>query len=958
MKRKNLTRNALFTSIISLLLCVSMLVGTTFAWFTDSVASANNIIKSGNLDIELEYWDGDSWENVAGKSDILTNTLWEPGVTEIAYLRVANAGSLALKYQLGINIVSETAGVNQAGKEFKLSDYIQFGVVESETFATYATREAAVADLTGAKKLNAGYTKASSMTAGQELYLALVVYMPTTVGNEANHNGEDVPSIELGINVLATQLENESDSFGDDYDEDAWDPDMVVTSASELATAIENVKDGGIIALAEDLKFDEDSRTHNSDTYYDGLYYIGDKSFTIDLNGKTITNDSAVNDYLLNFKNDGTKANTITIKNGTLEAASSAYCAICTSTTSTQKITINLENVNVIGNNSNGAVAKIRGGAELNVKAGTTITGENSYVGIEAAGTGTVVNIYEGAKIYQRGTGSYVGSLVGVSSTATANVYGGSGTSAQGCFIAMTSGGTINVEGGEWVANNDGTYANGNASVLIAQSDKGAKSTVNVTGGTFKGGYNCYGNAVGDAQINISAGTFNADPSAYVADDYKAVESSGAWTVVPENAIATSNDLITAINNAADGDTLLLAPGEYSLRFTNNTAFNVDNLNIKGMDNAKLTVSSSEAWYGRVQGDNVTFENIHFTSSVGATGKATYNNCTFDDWTICASSGNKETYFNNCDINGTLNTSTDFSSGNTYVTDSTVAKAEFSGAATMYFTNCQIGELISWDMATVLKNCVVEKQDLKMVDQKVTTIETDENGLSLATNNADPDALVLYEVPSDYAADTLVIPEGVTSIGNYAFSNNTNVKTVVLPSSVTDLGRGFDTSTVKKVVLNEGLETISSRAFKSTTALEEVVISSSVKEIADNAFQKSGIKEIVIPANVETIGETAFGSSKIEKVTIEGNTSIQGYAFRGCTNLREVYLNGDNVTFIASTLNGRNSTWFCNGESNNPNTSNITFYVVNETVAASVKAAMGAEAANTPVYVNGVLYEG
>ena len=103
---------------------------------------------------------------------------------------------------------------------------------------------------------------------------------------------------------------------------------------------------------------------------------------------------------------------------------------------------------------------------------------------------------------------------------------------------------------------------------------------------------------------------------------YKAVESNGKYIVVSENAIVTSDELVAAINTAADGDTLLLAPGEYSLRFTNNTAFNVDNLNIKGMDNAKLTVSSTEAWYGRVQGDNVTFENINFTGAkVGATGK-------------------------------------------------------------------------------------------------------------------------------------------------------------------------------------------------------------------------------------------------------------------------------------------------------------------------------------------------
>ena len=214
----------------------------------------------------------------------------------------------------------------------------------------------------------------------------------------------------------------------------------------------------------------------------------------------------------------------------------------------------------------------------------------------------------------------------------------------------------------------------------------------------------------------------------------------------------------------------------------------------------------------------------------------------------------------------------------------------------------------------------------------------------------------LYLVTEDYTADTVVIPEGVTNIGNYAFAYNNNVKTVVLPSTIKSLGRGFDSSNVEKVVLNEGLEKIDSRAFKATPNLQEVVISSTVTEIADNAFQKSGLKSIIIPANVETIGETAFGSSLIETVTFEGNTAIQGYAFRGCAALRTVYLKGDDVTFVPSTLNGRNSCWFCNGESNNPNTSNITFYVENATVAERVKVAMGAEANNTPVYINEKIY--
>ena len=213
--------------------------GGTIAWFTDSVTSANNIIKSGNLDIEFEYWNGTKWDDVSGKSDILTNTLWEPGVTEVAYLRVKNAGSLALKYELGINIVSETAGVNAAGESFKLSDYIQFGVVETVNGETgaYATREDAVAAVTEAKKISAGYTKASNMSAGDELYLALVVWMPTTVGNEANHNGTNVPQIDLGINVVATQYTAENDSFNDQYDKDAVLPELGYATKAENETA-------------------------------------------------------------------------------------------------------------------------------------------------------------------------------------------------------------------------------------------------------------------------------------------------------------------------------------------------------------------------------------------------------------------------------------------------------------------------------------------------------------------------------------------------------------------------------------------------------------------------------------------------------------------------------------------------------------------------------------------------
>ena len=107
----------------------------------------------------------------------------------------------------------------------------------------------------------------------------------------------------------------------------------IVSTADQFIEAVKNVEDGETIKLFSDIVFDENARTLNSGSWYDGLYYIGDKSFTIDLNGKKISQDGSVNDYLLNFKNaastntrsEGSKANTITIKNGTIDAGTTVH---------------------------------------------------------------------------------------------------------------------------------------------------------------------------------------------------------------------------------------------------------------------------------------------------------------------------------------------------------------------------------------------------------------------------------------------------------------------------------------------------------------------------------------------------------------------------------------------------------------------------------------------------------
>ena len=240
MKNKKL---AVLKSVISLLLCVSMLAGTTFAWFTDGVRSGKNTIVAGNLDVELEYLTADgAWLPVQEDTNVFEeNTLWEPGHTEVVYLRVSNAGSLALKYQLGVNIAAESGSVNVNGEEFLLSDHIEFAAIE-DVEAAYADRAAARAAVQNAAILSTGYTKDGQLLPGDPAkYVAFVVYMPETVGNEANYRtGELPPRIELGISLFATQFTHEADSFGDNYDYAAGFPDGDISLSGKTDITTEN----------------------------------------------------------------------------------------------------------------------------------------------------------------------------------------------------------------------------------------------------------------------------------------------------------------------------------------------------------------------------------------------------------------------------------------------------------------------------------------------------------------------------------------------------------------------------------------------------------------------------------------------------------------------------------------------------------------------------------------------
>ena len=233
MTNRKSTKRALLGSVVAMVLCLAMLVGATFAWFTDTASTGVNKIQAGNLDVALEYsTDFKTWNKVTDTTKLFEDsTVWEPGRTEVVYLRVKNAGTLALKYTVGMYNINEGKGKNVAGEHYYLSDYVKLGAVE--TTAAYADREAAINAVNAEARTLKSIGSSAIIGEDQMVMLApeadaktyaLVLYMPTEVGNEANPKNNDpywASKFSFGISVNATQAEYENDSYDNTYDHDA-----------------------------------------------------------------------------------------------------------------------------------------------------------------------------------------------------------------------------------------------------------------------------------------------------------------------------------------------------------------------------------------------------------------------------------------------------------------------------------------------------------------------------------------------------------------------------------------------------------------------------------------------------------------------------------------------------------------------------------------------------------------
>ncbi len=218
MTKSKQTKSALFSSVVVLLLCFTMLLGATFAWFTDNASSSVNKTQAGTLDIQLLDANGNSlngktlsWQKAAGHEN--DEVLWEPGCTyNLQTITIKNNGNLALKYKIEITGIQGDAKLNEA---------IDWKITNSNTTVS---------------ELGADH----SLAVGASDTLTISGTMKTTAGNE--YQGLSIDDI--AITVLATQDTVEYDSQNNQYDADALyygeapEGAVVVSSAEELKTAV------------------------------------------------------------------------------------------------------------------------------------------------------------------------------------------------------------------------------------------------------------------------------------------------------------------------------------------------------------------------------------------------------------------------------------------------------------------------------------------------------------------------------------------------------------------------------------------------------------------------------------------------------------------------------------------------------------------------------------------------
>ena len=293
MNNRKATKRALLTSVMALVMCVVMLVGTTFAWFTDTATANVNTIKAGNLNVEIQNKEGTAidkleWLDKDGNAfkdqDAI---LWEPGCTyRLTPFKIVNTGNLALKYKIKIT------GLDGSAKLLKVLEF------------TYKTEDGNTFDMSAEGKLAAN--------GGATGMITVSVHMDELAGNE--YQNETLTGVKF--NVVATQDTVEYDSNGKDYDAKATYPVVVSQSTLNSSLTLAELKDAnGNIApvevtlgnvTAEDIAYSE-----NNSGYTGKGVMLGSTNLN-----KYGTTPAAEGEYKFTFKD------------GTINSAATGYTSI------------------------------------------------------------------------------------------------------------------------------------------------------------------------------------------------------------------------------------------------------------------------------------------------------------------------------------------------------------------------------------------------------------------------------------------------------------------------------------------------------------------------------------------------------------------------------------------------------------------------------------------------------
>ena len=509
MNNKRATKRALLTSVIALVMCVVMLVGTTFAWFTDTASTGVNKIQAGNLDVQLLMRNasgayvniGDSHDVIFGGENSLAaqnnnqDTLWEPGKTQVAYLAVRNAGNLALKYNIILNVKDE--GLIGA------LDYVI--VPQGTLFGDDVCREnvASWNDVkAGATKLTAGTFTAAPNGCLDEIahdktntneteYFALVVHMDENAGNTYMNK-----SVSIDMKVVATQAAAEFDSFNNQYDEDAPLDFEPVATADELKAAAAAGKN---VQLTQDVTL-ADALTFGSEV-------------TIDLNGKTLTTDLNSSGYSLVTFADAT------IVNGTYKGTGSARGIAACGNLNMRNVTVDVAGqVGVACSTANSQYtiedSTIKGGYALcNFSNKATINVSNSTlegktIGLYHNGSNSGLNLtVTGTKINAGNNGTDATGVYISGSTATRDADGYQKASFTDCTIKGNAAvevkytdltlnnctviATVDSANASYTQNNNGSTTNGFAVVSTDNATNNTmpkpEGTITINGGSYTG---------------------------------------------------------------------------------------------------------------------------------------------------------------------------------------------------------------------------------------------------------------------------------------------------------------------------------------------------------------------------------------------------------------------------------------------------------------------------------------